>query len=276
MAKHEAGYARVERDFYPTPPGVVSDALAEHVDLRGLIVCEPACGDGRMAEALRLQGCARVYTSDIVDRGTGEDEVLDFLSAQMPNLERPPDAIITNPPFGQGGKRATAFIEVGLKRLSPGRLLALLLPCDFDSAKTRARYFGDCPDSIAKIVLRKRIVWFQRDDGIYAAPKENHAWFLWQRSLLRTHRPFILYAPETEPLPKTPGAERADEALRQLEMLRGQTPSNRGGQVSGTSVLQTTRARSSILPRSTNSPPGSYRTEPEASQHPQRVPGRSS
>jgi hypothetical protein len=222
MAKHEAGYARVERDFYPTPPWVVSDALAEHVDLRGLIVWEPACGDGRMAEALRLQGCARVYTSDIVDRGTGQDEVLDFLSAQMPNLERPPDAIITNPPFGQGGRLATAFIDVGLTRIRRhGGLLALLLPIDFHSAKTRARYFGDCPDFVAKIVLRKRIVWFQRDDGVLEAPKENSAWFLWQRSLLRTHHPpIILYAPETEPLPKTPDAERADEALRQPEQLR--------------------------------------------------------
>jgi hypothetical protein len=46
MAKHEAGYARVERDFYPTPPWVVSDALAEHVDLRGLIVWEVEHRDG--------------------------------------------------------------------------------------------------------------------------------------------------------------------------------------------------------------------------------------
>src|SRR5262249_6095688 len=108
MGKHETGYARVERDLYPTPPWVVS-ALAEYLDLRGLTVWEPACGDGRMAEALRLQGCARVYTSDIVDRGTEQNEAFDFLSAQRPNLERPPDAIITNPPFGQGGKLATAF-----------------------------------------------------------------------------------------------------------------------------------------------------------------------
>jgi hypothetical protein len=35
MGKHETGYARVERDLYPTPHRVVS-ALAEHVDLRGL------------------------------------------------------------------------------------------------------------------------------------------------------------------------------------------------------------------------------------------------
>ena len=122
MGKHETGYARVERDLYPTPPWVVS-ALAEHVDLRGLTVWEPACGDGRMAEALRLQGCARVYTSDIVDRGTGQDEVLDFLSAQMPELARF-DMSATNPPFGQGGRQATAFIEVGLRRLPVGAVLA--------------------------------------------------------------------------------------------------------------------------------------------------------
>ena len=215
MGKHETGYARLERDLYPTPPWVVS-ALAEHVDLRGLTVHEPACGDRRMAEALLLAGCARVYTSDIVDHGAGQDETLDFLSAQMPNLERPPDAIITNPPFGQGGRLATAFIEVGLTRIRrDGGLLALLLQSDFDSAKTRARYFGDCPDFVAKIVLRKRIVWFPRDDGVREAPKENSAWFLWQRTLLRTP-PIILYAPETEPLPKTPGAERVGKLVRLL------------------------------------------------------------
>jgi hypothetical protein len=196
MGKHETGYARVERDLYPTPHWVIA-ALAEHVDLNGLTVWEPACGGGCMAEALRAECCARVHASDIVDRGAGQDEVLDFLSAQMPKLERPPDLICPNPPFGQGGRLATAFIEAGLSRIRQHRgFLALLLPCDFDSAKTRARYFGDCPDFIGKIVLTRRIVWFQRSDGIREAPKENSAWFLWERSPLRVRRaPVIMYAP---------------------------------------------------------------------------------
>jgi hypothetical protein len=60
----------------------------------------------------------------------------------------------------------------------------------------RARYFGDCPEFVGKIVLRERIVWFQRSDGIREAPKENSAWFLWERSPLRIRRqPVILYAP---------------------------------------------------------------------------------
>jgi hypothetical protein len=52
------------------------------------------------------------------------------------------------------------------------------------------------PHFVGKIVLRQRIVWFKRDDGERENPKENSAWFLWGRSLLRIHRPpIILYAP---------------------------------------------------------------------------------
>jgi hypothetical protein len=81
MGKHETGYARVERDLYPTPPWVIA-ALGEYVDLRGLTVWECACGDGRVAQALLAAGCAHVHTSDVVKRDTGHDEVLDFLSVR--------------------------------------------------------------------------------------------------------------------------------------------------------------------------------------------------
>jgi len=201
MGKHGTEYARVERDLYPTPDWVIGAALAEHLDLAGLTVWEPACGKGGMAEALRRTGAARVYTSDIVDYGNGQDEVLDFLSAQNPKLERPPDLTCTNPAYGQGGKLATAFVVAGLSRIRRhGGMLALLLPCDFDSAKTRTRYFGDCPEYVAKIVLRRRVVWFERNDGKREQPRENHAWFLWQRSLLRVRpAPVMLYSPRELP-----------------------------------------------------------------------------
>ena len=196
MGKHETSYERMERDLYPSPAWVVA-ALAEHLDLHGLTAWECACGKGDMAGALRLAGCTRVHCSDIANYGAGQDEVLDFLSAQTPTkLERPPDLICTNPPFGQSGKLATAFIEVGLARIRQHGILALLLPCDFDSAKTRSNYFGDCQDFIGKVVLRRRVVWYPRTDGIREAPKENTAWFLWQYSPLQIRRfPVILYAP---------------------------------------------------------------------------------
>jgi len=205
MGKHETGYARVERDLYPTPDWVITAALAEHLDLAGITAWEPACGDGRMVAPLVRAGCKCVFATDIVDHGDPQDDVLDFLSGETPPpLLDPIDLIVTNPPFGERGKQATAFIEVGLSQITRPRqhvignhaYLALLLPCDFDSAKTRTRYFGNCPEFVGKIVLRERIVWFQRDDGVREAPKENSAWFIWQRSLLRIRRPpIILYAP---------------------------------------------------------------------------------
>jgi len=198
MGKHETGYVRVALDSYPTISPWVVPALAEHIDLRGLTVHEPACGKGLMASALRLCGCARVYCSDIADHGGGQDEVLDFLSDREPSLANS-DAIITNPPYGERGKLIAPWIEAGLRRLRPGGLLCLLLPVDCDSAACRKAWFADCPDFALKIVLTKRIVWFKRSDGERESPKENHAWFVWQRSVFKTRRPpAIAYAPKVD------------------------------------------------------------------------------
>ena len=189
MGKHENGYARIERDFYPTPAWV-TEALAERINLAGLYVWEPACGDGCMAEALKVAG-AIVYTTDIVDRGyPGFDGELDFLSTTAVPFAF--NAIITNPPYGERNKLAEKFIEAGLKRIAGGGWLALLLPNDFDSAVTRRRLFADCGAFAAKVVLTRRITWFQ---PARATPKENHSWFVWQQRRLRC-RPTIAYAPQ--------------------------------------------------------------------------------
>lgn len=98
MGKHETSSARVERDHYPTP-GWVIDALAQHFPLRGLTVREPACGEGRMVEALKAAG-ADVYATDIVVGYAHQNGVADFLSAPVPDDLPRCDWIVTNPPFG--------------------------------------------------------------------------------------------------------------------------------------------------------------------------------
>lgn len=189
MGKHETSYLRVDRDHYPTPAWPIA-ALAEHVDLAGHDIWECAAGSGQMAEALKSVGAAHVYCTDIAEYGYPLDALFDFVSRQCLDLPEPHDTI-SNPPFGLRGRTAEAFIEAGLRRMSRGE------PADFDSAKTRVRFFGDCPAFLAKIVLTKRIVWFERSDGIREAPKENSAWYLWsQPDALRIRRPIILYAPE--------------------------------------------------------------------------------
>jgi len=60
MGKHETGYARVERDFYPTPAWVTA-TLIDVIDVKAKHIWEPACGDGRISEPLKAAG-ARVFS----------------------------------------------------------------------------------------------------------------------------------------------------------------------------------------------------------------------
>jgi hypothetical protein len=201
MGKHENGYARVDRDDYPTPAWCAR-ALAEHVRLEGLRIWEPAAGAGHLARGLEAVG-ARVFTSD-VELNPGLDAQFDFLSAGMPVGLRQYDGCVTNPPWGQGNRLAVAFIESGLSRIaSGGGFLAFLLPTDFDSARTRLHLFHDAR-FLARISLTSRPIWFARTDGHKAAPKENCSWFVWARQVLRSPPPPIARHAIAHPKDPTP------------------------------------------------------------------------
>jgi hypothetical protein len=202
MGKHEQGYLRIERDYYPTPRWPI-EALLEHIDIGGLHILEPACGDGRMVEVLQEAG-ADVIACDVEDRGYNKlHKLVDFTqSTQLDMFEASSigklDGIITNPPLGKRGELGVAFIQVGLVRIGDDGFLALLLTADFDSAKTRRFLFGKCPRFAGKIILTKRIKWFENPDCPHS-PKENNAWFLWGRIPFRSFdlpcRPVLRYAP---------------------------------------------------------------------------------
>jgi hypothetical protein len=197
MGKHENGYTRVPRDGYPTPAWCVR-ALAEHVNLAGLRVWEPAAGAGHLARGLESAG-ARVFTSDI-DLHPHLDAQFDFLSAGLPAGLRQYDGCVTNPPW----RLAVAFIETGLRRIATnGGFLALLLPTDFDSARTRLHLFHDTRFT-ARISLTSRPAWFERTDGVKPAPKENCAWFVWARQVLRSPPPPIARHAIAHPKDSTP------------------------------------------------------------------------
>jgi hypothetical protein len=193
MGKHEAGFARVERDLYPTPAWVITEALAAHVNLAGMRVWECACGTGKMSEALKAAG-ASVYSTDIQDHGyAGLDAVVDFVDGQ--HLDVRFSGLVTNPPFGPRAKLAERFIEIGLQRITDCSFMALLLPTDFDSAKTRTHFFAGCPHFAGRIILTKRIVWFENPNK-RESPKENTAWYLWSRNVIGGRPPIVLYAPK--------------------------------------------------------------------------------
>jgi hypothetical protein len=160
VSQRNSGYERKERDSYETPEWV-TDALIPHLPTVPCVVWEPACGTGKMVAALRRAGFD-VVASDIV-------EGRDFLTEPAP---RPFRAIITNPPY----ELATAFIERALHIVPADGFVAMLLRTDFDHAKTRQHLFGDCAWFWKKVVLIKRIKWFESSKG---GPSFNHAWYIW-------------------------------------------------------------------------------------------------
>ena len=160
MSQRDSGYKRKRYDAYQTPDWV-TDVLCRHLR-RVDYVWEPAAGKGQMVHALRNNGI-KVIASDLI---SGQD----FITV-VPG-EVPVPAIITNPPFG----KAEAFIRRALMWTEPSGLVAMLTNIDFDSASTRIDLFRDHPAFYAKIVLLRRIVWFQRKD---AHPSSNHCWLIW-------------------------------------------------------------------------------------------------
>lgn len=163
MSQRTSGYARRERDDYYTPEWV-TETLLPHLPPFAHTVWEPACGSGKMVSVLRKHGLA-VCESDI-DRG------VDFLKVnQLP--DKFVSGIITNPPF----YLATEFIEHALELMKePGGFVCMLLRTDFDHAKSRQHLFRENISFAKKLVLLKRIKWFENSTG---SPSYNHAWFIW-------------------------------------------------------------------------------------------------
>lgn len=175
MATRVSGFDRVPADLYQTPAWVV-DALLENSNLPQKVF-EPACGEGQLAAAIEASG-RKVVRSDINDyqHACRQDHVIDFLDLRGAHGC---EAIVTNPPYGPQGRLATSFIEHALDLMRPVRgQVWMLLPTDFDHAVTRRHLFADCPHFWARIVLHRRIKWFD-DPNVTSTPSANHAWFGW-------------------------------------------------------------------------------------------------
>lgn len=204
MVARGASYERREADFYPTRDQWVVDALIEHFPVEGVTVWEPACGAGDMVRSLQVRG-AKVLATDLFDQGCasrlGEVDFCDANACRAFLADSPATGCITNPPYGVRSRLAEAFVNVLADLISAGALEwgALLLPVDFDSARSRAPTFADPQSPFAgKVVLHRRITWFERE-GAKASPASNHAWFVFSRSAIG-NKPVILYGP-------TPGAD---------------------------------------------------------------------
>jgi hypothetical protein len=209
MSQRNSGYERKERDSYQTPEWV-TDALIPHLPTGPCVVWECAAGSGQMVAALCRAGFD-VIASDITD---GRD----FLSEPAP---RPFRGIITNPPYGRG-KIARLFIERALSIVPAGGFVAMLLRTDVDHGVTRQHLFSDCAWFWKRVVLTKRIKWFEGP----SSPSENHAWFIWAA---HSGKPTLAYQRERSAAKQTPPDQTTKEPRRlSLADLRAAARARKG------------------------------------------------
>lgn len=175
MTVRGADYNRRKLDDYPTPSEVTQALLM--LWRCGKHVWEPAAGKRLMiANVLKSYGY-QVCATDITNRNNSVDFLM--TGENYDHMNGVPFNIVTNPPYGdRRGSLALRFIEHALKitREYDGQI-AMLLPVDFDSGKTRDHVFGQCKAFSGKIVLLDRIRWFNNQAG-----STNHAWYLWSWS----------------------------------------------------------------------------------------------
>ncbi len=169
MSQRESGYERRERDLYETPEWATA-AVVPHLPDSATRIWEPACGGMKMVNAIN-KFRPRIGVAKQTDISTGADFFAWTDSAPEVN------AIVTNPPY----ELATEFIEHALRLMESRRgVVAMLLRTDFDHAKSRSHLFRDCPAFAKKLVLTRRIVWFEPEPGAKGkSPSFNHAWFIW-------------------------------------------------------------------------------------------------
>ena len=183
MSQRDSGYERKERDLYETPEWA-TEALLPHLPGRPLpFIWEPACASGKMVRVLTQIG--EVWGCDI-EPGDGYIYA-DFLGPTPRVDVDSVSAIITNPPY----ELAKEFIERALDRTQHlDGLVAMLLRTDFDHALTRSHLFAKHPAFAKKVVLRRRIKWFENSKG---SPSFNHAWFIWDWK--HQGSPILAYGP---------------------------------------------------------------------------------
>lgn len=193
---HISGYARTDHDFYPTPTWVTA-TLLHHVKLRGP-VWEPCCGDGAIARVIEDRGLG-VHATDLVDHGFGRGGVDFFACREFPAGCQ---AIVTNPPYGDGGNAASGvkaskallgFVRHALDLTQRARgQLALLVRFQWIAGKRASDLISSGPlDSV--LALTRRITWFDRGE-LTNQGQHHHAWLFWDCARDPSSPPRIVFA----------------------------------------------------------------------------------
>ena len=162
---------RQEDDYYATEPKA-AELLLEQEEFHP-VIWECACGEGHLAKVFESHGY-EVVATDLVYRGYGDPEQMDFLKETFDDFE---GDVVTNPPY----KYALQFIQRALNSVKPGRKVAMFLKLQFLEGKSRKNFFAENPPKVI-YVSSSRLKCAK--DGEFEKIKSSavaYAWFVWEK-----------------------------------------------------------------------------------------------
>ncbi len=165
-------------DYYATEPKALE--LLLELEKFSPYVWECACGEGHLSKVLEEHGY-KVRSSDIIDRGYPNTEVLDFFDVNKGDLQSDfPRDIITNPPY----KFAKEFVEQALDISMDSTKIAMFLKVQFLEGKARRKLFDKHPPKViyvasSRLLCAKNGEFQKMRDGGGSAVA--YAWFIWEK-----------------------------------------------------------------------------------------------
>lgn len=126
-----------------------------------------------MAKVLEKNGY-NVIGTDLVYRGYGDKESLDFLEETLDEFE---GDIITNPPY----KYALEFVQKALDSVQVGRKVAMFLKLQFLEGKERKQFFLENPPKVVYVSSSRLNCAMNGDFDKYESSAIAYAWFVWEK-----------------------------------------------------------------------------------------------
>lgn len=174
-ASNHANSERPENDYYAIEPKAM-EVLLEYETFSPTI-WECACGEGHISKVLEKAGY-NVFSTDLVYRGYGEKEPLDFLKSTG-NFN---GDIITNPPY----KFAKEFVEKAIETVNDGHKVAMLLRVLFLEGKSRRVLFNKYPPKVVYVFSSRVKCAKNGDFDGMGSGAVAYAWFLWEKGFSGT------------------------------------------------------------------------------------------
>ena len=158
-------------DYYATDPKAVEMLL--ELEQFSPVIWEPACGEGHISKVLQAHGY-EVISTDLVYRGFGDPEPLDFLKETLEGFE---GDIITNPPYSAG----LEFVQRALESVRPGGKVAMLLKVQFLEGQKRGAFFKDTPPRTVYISRSRLSCAKNGDFERFPDSAIAYAWYVWEK-----------------------------------------------------------------------------------------------